>query len=110
MDFISIHLGGSAPRDVVLALHREVVETHHQHFSFPPSSQQLSEAIQKVVKEHRMTWFEFARFLLRSKRTCPFVYEISKYTCSESGDRKYVHSPSYIAVSLLLLSYCSLYS
>ena len=83
MDFISIHLGGSAPRAVVLALHREVVETHHQHFSFPPSSQQLSEAVQQVVKERRMTWFQFAQTLLRSQVTRPVVFEIAEYTGGE---------------------------
>ena len=103
MDFISIHLGGRAPRAVVLALHREVVETHHQHFSFPPSSQQLSEAVQQVVKERRMTWFQFAQYLLRSKETCPFVFEISNYTCGESDSGDSVHSPSYVAINLLLL-------
>ena len=64
--FICHHFGGNAPRDVVSALHREVVPCH-QSYSFPPSSQQLSEAIQQVVKEHRMTWFQFARYLLLSK-------------------------------------------
>ena len=103
VDFISIHLGGRAPRAVVLALHREVVETHHQHFSFPPSSQQLSEAVQQVVKERRMTWFQFAQYLLRSKETCPLVFEISNYTCGESDSGDSVHSPNYVTINLLLL-------
>ena len=67
----------------MLALHREVVEPRHQSFSFPPSIQQLSEAVQQVVKEHRMTWFQFARYLLRSETTCPFVFEIAQHTCGE---------------------------
>ena len=77
--FICHHFGGNAPRDVVSALHREVVELSHRSHSFPPSSQQLSEAIQQVVKERRMTWFQFARYLLRSETTRPFVFKIVQY-------------------------------
>ena len=74
--FICQHFGGNAPRDVVSALHREVVELSH---SFSPSSQQLSEGIQQVVKERRMTWFRFAHYLLRSETTRPFVFKIVQY-------------------------------
>ena len=76
--FICHHFGGNAPRDVVSALHREVVP-RRQSNSFPASIQQLSEAIQKVVKERRMTWFQFARYLLRSETTRPFVFKIVQY-------------------------------
>ena len=76
--FICHHFGGNAPRDVVSALHRVVVP-RHQSYSFPPSSQQLSEAIQQVVKERCMTWFQFARFLLLSRTTRPFVFKIPQY-------------------------------
>ena len=74
MIFVRSHFGGSAPRDVVSALHGEVVETHHQVRFFSLSTQQLSEAIQHLVKEHHMTWFQFAQYLLRSRTTCLFVF------------------------------------
>ena len=89
--FIRHHFGRNAPRDVVSALHREMVETSCQFF--PPSSQQVSEAMQEVVKERRMTWFSFARYLLRSKGTRPFVFEIPKYTGGESGEGNCVYIP-----------------
>jgi len=76
--FICHHFGGNAPRDVVSALHRVVVP-RHQSYSFPPSSQELSEAIQQVVKERCMTWVQFARFLLLSRTTRPFVFKIVQY-------------------------------
>ena len=76
--FICRHCGGNAPRDVVSALHREVVPCH-QSYSFPPSSQQLSEAIQQVVKDRCMTWFQFAHYLLLSRTTRPFVFKIPQY-------------------------------
>ena len=77
--FICHHFGGNAPRDVVSALHREIVPSH-QSYSFPPSSQQLSEAMQQVVKERCMTWLQFARYLLLSRTTRPFVFKIVQYT------------------------------
>ena len=103
MDFISIHFGGSALNSVVLALYREVVKTHHQGFFSSPNSQLLSEALKQVVKERRMTWLKFAQYLLCSKETCPFVFEISDYTCGEYGSGDYVHLPSSITISLLLI-------
>ena len=79
MIFVRSHFGGSAPRDVVSALHRKVVETHHQVRFFSLSTQQLSEAIQHLVKEHHMTWFQFAQYLLRSRTTCLLVFKIVQY-------------------------------
>ena len=88
--FIRHHFGKNAPRDMVSELYREIVETSHQFFL--SSSQQVSEAMQEVVKERHMTWFSFARYLLRSKRTCPFVFEIPKYTGGESGKGNCVYT------------------
>ena len=90
VEFIRHHFGRNAPRDVVSALHREIVETSHQFLL--PSSQRVSEAMQEVVKERRMTWFSFARYLLRSKGTRPFVFEIPKYTGGESGEGNCVYT------------------
>ena len=60
--FICRHFGANAPRDVVSTLHREIVPCH-QSYSFPPSSQQLFEAIQQVVKERCMTWLRVSERL-----------------------------------------------
>ena len=44
------------------------------------SRQDLFVAVQAEVQRHRMTWFHFAQYLLRSKKTRSIVFQIAEYT------------------------------
>ena len=58
------------------------VLTHHLVPS--PSTQEVSEALQAMVKERQISWFHFARYLLRSETTCRYIFDFAKYTRGES--------------------------
>ena len=82
VDLIQKHL---RKKDVLCSLSTEMLGVKgHQLVCSHPSEQQLSEALQAAVTERRMKWFEFAQYLLRSKSTRRFVFEIASYTKSES--------------------------
>ena len=82
VDFIKHSFGKKAHRDVLPSLLKELGSTYKLlRFS---SQQTQSEALQAVVKQCRMTWFHFARCLLRSNPGRPFIFEIAKWTGGES--------------------------
>ena len=83
VDFIQCCLSRNTHRDVLPSLLRELGSTHSELLRFS-SQQTQSEALQKVVKKCRMTWFHFARCLLRSHSARPFIFEIAKWTGGES--------------------------
>lgn len=69
--------------DVLLALLSELGIPDPYLLRFA-SRQELSVAVQAEVKRQRMTWFHFAQYLLRSKKTRPIVFQIAEYTDGES--------------------------
>ena len=100
VDFTCRYFGPNAHRYVLCALYMEVDETAHRFLCSNPSNQRLSEALQEVVQKRRMKWFRFAKYLLRSKVTCPFVFDIPKYTHGESCGWE-LYTPGYLVLSLL---------
>lgn len=83
VDFIQYYLSRNTHRDVLPSLLRELGSTDSRLLRFS-SQQTQSDALQEVVRKSQMTWFHFARCLLRSNPTRPFIFEIANWTGGES--------------------------
>ena len=81
-NFIRKYFEAKTP-EVLRDLLRELGKTDHHLLRFT-SQQEQSVAVQAEVKRQRMTWFRFAQYLLRSKKTRPIVFQIAEYTDGES--------------------------
>lgn len=79
--FIQITLGKNPHKDVFPTLLNELKASHFLRFT--ETQEELSAALQRMVKERRMSWFCFAQYLLRSERTRPFIFAFADHT-SES--------------------------
>ena len=69
-------------KDVLPSLLYELSPSH----LLPPSlsQEELSASLQAMVKERRMSCFQFAKFLLRSKATRPFIFDFTEHSGGES--------------------------
>ena len=80
-EFIQHFLGRNCHKDVLPTLLSELKLPHLLHSL---SQEELSAKLQAVVKEHQMSFFQFAKFLLRSKATRPFIFDFTEHTGGES--------------------------
>ena len=80
-EFIQHSLGKDYHKDVLPALLNEL---NVPHFLRSLSQEELSVKLQEMVKERRMSYFHFAKFLLRSEATRPFIFDFTEHTGGES--------------------------
>ena len=80
-EFIQQFLGKNCHKDVLPTLLNEL-KTYHGLHSL--SQEELSVKLQAMVKERQMSCFQFARFLLRSVATRPFIFDFTEHTGGES--------------------------
>ena len=80
-EFIQHFLGRNCHKDVLPTLLNELKLPHHLH---SPRQEELSVKLQAMVKEHQMSYFQFAKYLLRSEKTRPFIFDFTEHTGGES--------------------------
>ena len=103
-DFIQDFLGKTCNRDVLLSLLRELGAIMHHLVPSFLSQTELSGALQAMVKEHQISWFQFARCLLRLETTRPHIFDFAKYTQGESLNcENYTTSMHCLKFSLSLI-------
>ena len=82
VNFIQTSFTRNIHRNVLRTLLGELGVTNHQILRFATLPEQCV-ALQAVVKANGMSWFQFAQYLLRSRQTRPFVFQIAEYTDGE---------------------------
>ena len=75
----------TAPKDVLPGILREVLGGNASKFLRSDQGKQiLSETLETLVQDRKMTWFEFARYLIRVPSACMFIFAIWKHNHGES--------------------------